>query len=93
MLPQSDRYLLLSWSKDIMILLDPKISKVLACIWTVNILDTTHNLKIVSPIGYLAQANIQFPWHAACIYSNLSVPHESASIWIHASCLYVYMYI
>ena len=58
-----------------MVLLDPEISKVLACIWNVSILGITHNLKQVSPADHLVKANIQFPWHAACTLSNLSVPH------------------
>ena len=45
MLPQSGKCLLLTWSKDIMLLPDPKISYILACIWNVITWSITTPLK------------------------------------------------
>ena len=61
-LPQSERCKLLAWSMHIMVLLDLKISWVLACTWSVSILRITNNLKQVFFLtDHLVQANIQFP--------------------------------
>ena len=59
MLPQSGKCLSLTWSKDILALLEPNISQTLACIWNVSILGIIYNLKQVSPTDHSVQASMQ----------------------------------